>query len=416
MATNSNDGSFFARHRGWLIGLAILVAVVLLAAFVSLSRGEVPVRATAVTRATIRATISTNGKIEPVNSFEAHAPAPTTVQRVAVHEGEQVSAGQLLVRLDDGDARAQAARALAELRAAEADIAATKNGGTHEEVLTTESELVKARTDRTAAQRNLDAMHRLEQKGAASLGEVHDAEAQLQRAQAQLDLLEQKLKERYSSPEVQKVQAQEAEARAAYEAAQDVLRRSNIHAPADGIVYSLPIRQGVFVNTGELLVQVADLTKVAVHTYVDEPDIARLKAGEKVLVTWDAMSGRVWQGTVTQVPVEIKKLGTRNVGEVTCGIGNSDLKLLPNVNVSVNIITAEHPNVLTLPREAVHQEGGNPYVLQIVDGQLKRRDVGVGLSNLTQSEVTGISQDAVVALGAVNAQPLRPGLQVRVMQ
>src|SRR5581483_7237787 len=107
---------------------------------------------------------------------------------------------------------------------------------------------------------------------------------------------------------------------------------------------------------------------------------------------------------------------TRNVGEVTCEIGNSDLKLLPNVNVNVSIITAEHPNVLTLPREAVHQEGGKPYVLQIVDGQLKRRDVVVLLSNLTQSEVTGISENAVVALGGVNAQPLRPGLQVRVMQ
>jgi len=417
MASNSvNGGSFLVRHRGWLIGLAILVGVILLAAFVSLNRGEVPVRAATVTRTTIRSTISTNGKIEPVNNFEAHAPAPTTVRRLAVHEGQQVQAGQLLVQLDDSDARAQAARALAQLRGAESEVAATKSGGSHEEVLTTQSELVKARTDLATAQRNLDALRRLQQKGAASAGEVHNAEAQVDNTQAQLNLLQQKLKDRYSSPEVAKVQAQEAEARAAYEAAEDILRRSNVRAPGAGIVYSLPVRQGVFVNTGDLLVQVANLSIVAVHTYVDEPDIARLKPGEKVMVSWDAMPGRVWQGTVTQVPVEIKKLGTRNVGDVTCEINNSDLKLLPNVNISVSIVTAEHPNVLTLPREAVHQEGGKPYVFEIVNGALKHRDVEVIISNLTQSEISGISQDAVVALGALNAQPLRPGLQVRVVQ
>src|SRR5690242_7863691 len=169
MASNSvNGGSFLVRHRGWLIGLAILVGVILLAAFVSLSRGEVPVRAATVTRTTIRSTISTNGKIEPVNNFEAHAPAPTTVRRLAVHEGQQVQAGQLLVQLDDSDARAQAARALAQLRGAESEVAATKSGGSHEEVLTTQSELVRARTDLATAQRNLDALRRLQQKGAAS--------------------------------------------------------------------------------------------------------------------------------------------------------------------------------------------------------------------------------------------------------
>ena len=52
-------------------------------------------------------------------------------------------------------------------------------------------------------------------------------------------------------------------------------------------------------------------------------------------------------------------------------MNNEDLKLLPNVNVNVTIVTGEHSNVLTLPREAVHQDGGKPYVFQIVDGVLE---------------------------------------------
>ena len=68
-------------------------------------------RTAVVEQGTIRSLVSTNGKIEPVNNFEAHAPVPTSIRRVLVKEGESVKKGQLLVVLDDADARAQAARA-----------------------------------------------------------------------------------------------------------------------------------------------------------------------------------------------------------------------------------------------------------------------------------------------------------------
>src|SRR5512135_1010339 len=90
-----------------LVGTA--VAVILLAAFASLRGNEVSVRADNAVRATIAAAITTNGKIEAVDNFEAHAPAPATVKRVLVQQGDRVKAGQLLVQLDDADARSQAA-------------------------------------------------------------------------------------------------------------------------------------------------------------------------------------------------------------------------------------------------------------------------------------------------------------------
>ena len=81
----------------------------------------------------------------------------------------------------------------------------------------------------------------------------------LQRAQADVSLLEQKQKDRYSSPEVARTEAQAAEAQAAYEGAEDALLKSSVRAPFDGIVYSLPIKVGAFVQTGDLLLQEADL-------------------------------------------------------------------------------------------------------------------------------------------------------------
>ena len=63
--------------------------------------------------------------------------------------------------------------------------------------------------------------------------------------------------------------------------------------------------------------------------------------------------GRTWQGSVNTIPSTVKLLGTRNVGETTCVVDNQDLRLLPNINVGVTIVTAEHHDALTVPREAV---------------------------------------------------------------
>jgi HlyD family secretion protein len=413
---NSNGGWNGRAKRLWLILAAIVVAVIVLAAFMS-RRRDVPVRAAPAERETIAATIQTNGKIEPLDNFEAHAPAPTTVKRVLVREGEHVKAGQLLVQLDDSAARSQAAKAVAQIKAAEADVSAVRHGGTREEVLTTESQLSNARSELNAAQRNVEAMKALQQRGAASAGEVADAENRLKAAQAQVSLLEQKLKARYSGPEVAKVQAQEREAKAQYSEAQELLQQSNVRAPRAGMVYFLPVQPGQFVGTGQLLVQVADLSKVRLRAFVDEPDIGRLRPGQPVNVTWDALPGQTWQGTVTQIPTTVVTLGTRNVGQFTCTVDNPEEKLLPNINVNVSIVTAKHENALTVPREAIHQDNGNTFVYQIVDGELKRRNVQTSLSNLTRMEITqGLPDHAMVALSAENQQPLKAGMSVKVVQ
>jgi HlyD family secretion protein len=414
-ATNNNSNGRPATRRGrtWL-ALGALAVVAVIPIFTR--PGPSKVRTTMVERGPIRSLISTNGKVEPVRNFEAHSPVATTVKRLLVREGDHVRQGQLLLQLDDADLRSQAARAHAQIRAAQADQSNVNTGGTREELLTLDSQLIKARSARAAAQRNLDAFHRLQQQGAASAGEVKQAEDALQRAQADTTLLEQKQKDRYSQPEVAKVQAQGAEARAAYDAAEDALRKSSVRAPFDGIVYALPVKQGAYVQTGDLLLQEGDLSQMLVRTFVDEPDIGRLATGQKIEVTWDALPGRVWNGTVSTVPATVKLRGSRNVGEVTCTVDNHDLRLLPNVNVGVTVITAEHSGVLTLLREAVRMDDTKPYVYQVADGELKRREVEVSLQNLTRVEITaGLPEHSVVVLSSADAKPLVDGARVKVV-
>ena len=365
-------------------------------------------------RGQIRSLISTNGKIEPVQNFEAHSPLTTTVQRVLVKEGDAVKKGQLLVALDDADARVQAARALTQLKAALAGVNAVERGGTQEEVLSLDAQMVKARADHEAAQRNLDALKRLQQQGAASAGEVRAAENTLAQADAQLNLLQQKQTRRYSQSEIARVEAQRREAQAAYDAAQDILAKSNVRAPFDGIVYSLPVKQGAFVSSGDLLLQLADLKKVQVRAFVDEPDVGKLAPGNPIEITWDAVPGRVWQATINAIPSTVKLRGSRNVGETISIVDNKDLKLLPNVNVGVTIVTAQRDNVLVVPREAVRMDDSKPYVLQVVGRQLKRKDVETSISNLTQVEVTrGLSLDDMVAISSSNGKPIGDGTQVK---
>ncbi len=404
MAANGNNRSgFFVRP------------VVLLASFMS-HDDAVPIRSATVQPGTIRSIVSTNGKVEPLQSFEAHAPVGTTVKKLLVREGDHVNQGQLMVQLDDADARSQAAKALAQIRSSEADVSAIQSGGNREEVLTLEAQLAKTQTQRDAAQRNVEALRRLQQQGAASPGEVKAAENQLAGAEADLKFLQQKQKDRYSKPEVARVQAQENEAQSAYAAAEDILSKLNVRAPFDGIVYSLPARQGGYVNPGDLILQEADLSKVLVRSFVDEPDVGRLAPGQKIEITWDAVPGRIWTGALNTVPASVKLRGTRNVGETTCMVDNKDFKLLPNINVGVTIVTAEHHDVLTVPREAVRQEDSKVYVLQVVNNELHRRDVQTSISNLTQVEITGgIPANSLVALASINSKPLHDGLAVKVV-
>jgi len=415
MAVEGTQSGIFGR-RNWLAWTAgIVVAIVLLAAF--MSRGEVvPVQAATVQRSTIRSVVSTNGKVEPLRNFEAHAPMGTTVRELLVKEGAHVKKAQLLLRLEDADARSQLARAQAQIQASQADLSAIESGGNREEVLSLQAELVKARTERDAAGRNLKALRRLREEGAASPAEVNDAQGQFERADAELKMLQQKQRQRYSPPEIARTESQKNEARASYAAAQETVRQLNVRAPFDGEVYSLPVHQGAYVNAGDLVLEEADLSHVLVRAFVDEPDIGHLAPGQRIEVNWDALPGRVWPGTVSTVPSNVKLRGTRNVGETTFVIDNHDFKLLPNVNVSVTIVTGEHADVLSVPREAVRQDDIATYVYQIVNDALQRREIKTSISNLTQVEVTsGIAQGAQVALASTNSKPLHEGLAVKVV-
>ena len=403
------------RNTTWIwIATAIALALVYYGVRMA-TRTRVPIRAAVAERSELKSTIATNGKVEPqpLMNFEAHAPYPGLIKKLYVHEGEHVPQGTLLLSMDDTYARTRLATAVAALRSAQATYGATLKGGTQEERINLSGDIQRTQTDRDQAQRDVDALKKLQLTGAASANEVAAAEQRLNSANASLQLLQQRKTERYDSEDVARAKAAFEEAQAAYAAAQTVLNEANVRAPFAGTVYSVPVSNSEYVQQGDRLLQMADLTKMQARGYFDEPQIGKLRVGQPITIEWDARPAQRWHGHVVRVPSTIITYGTRNVGEVLISIDDADENLLPNTNVRVTVVTASEGEALNIPRDALHTERGRSYVYRIVNGTLRRTPVVTGNLNLTQVEIlSGLKEGDQVALGTTNAQPLVEGMPV----
>lgn len=103
------------------------------------------------------------------------------------------------------------------------------------------------------------------------------------------------------------------------------------------------------------------------------------------------------------------------VGEIICRLPNEDRKLLPNVNVGVTIVLAEHPNALTIPREAIREEEGKKYIYVVKGNHLEKREIRTGVSNLTRIEVVeGLQPNETIGVASLSPSPMTEGVSVKI--
>ena len=402
------------RSRTWL-WVVLALAVIAVLYFVKSGRKTVPVRVVVVERHDIDQRVSTNGKVVPETDFQAHAPTGGEVKDLYVSLDQSVKAGQPLLRMDDAQARKDVAAAEAVLTAAEATLNSMKKGGTQDERITANGDLNVATMQRQQAAASLQTMEKLQAQGAASLNEVASAKQRLAEADSKVNQLQTRRTGRYSSEDMGTQQAQVQQAQAALAAAHAELAAVDVKAPFAGTVYAIPVSEYDFVQSGEALLDVADLSKLEVLAYFDEPDVGKLAIGQSVKIVWDAKPGLVWHGHVLEAPTTIITYGTRNVGECLISVDDAHGDLLPNTNVTVTVTTRQHLNALSLPREALHSDGSVNYVYRIVDDKLVKTPVQVDLVNLTLVEITGgLSAGDKVALNAKTEEDLTDGLPVKV--
>ena len=381
-----------------------------------LTREKLPLRVAESQVQDLIKTTSTNGKVEPRLNFEAHAPEATIVKAIYVHVGERVPQGKLLVVLDDANARARLAAATAGLRAAEAGYQSVESGGTHQELLALSSNVAKAQIDCDQAARDLDAIQKLAAKGAASPSEVAQAQSRFEIAKATLHSLQEQKTKPFAPVDLDRARSSVAQAQAACAAAAQVIAQSNVRAPFASTVYSLPVTLYGYVEPGAEVVQAADLSRLQVRAYFDEPEIGDLQLNNPVSIEWAAKPDSKFHGHIIGLPSTIMTYGTRNVGEVLVSVEDSNGVLLPNTNVTVTVITHEVHHALTVPREALHIESGRDYVYVISRGTLHRAAVQVGAINLTVVQIlSGLKEHTVVALGTTNGAPISEGVPIRIV-
>jgi len=402
--------------------LYLLLAGALAYAGIELSgRKPVPkISAVMPMRENLVSSISSNGKVEPISPHVMRAQLDTFVDKVQATEGQTVKKGQVILELDVKDATARLAEAKGRLLKAEDDLRSAMAGGKIDEAAKIASDLARAQARRERLQKNNEVLQRLVARQAATQDELAANDLALIEAQAEVARLSAakqqfdrtvKLDSDQTPLRVQQIRDEVA-------ALDEKVRQGRIVAPADGTLYSLPAKAGDYVRLGDLLAEMADLHKVRVRAFIDEPEIGGLEANEPVKITWDALPNRTWVGKTEIIPKQVVKRETRSVGELLCSINNDKLELLPNINVNVRINSRERLGVLSVPRGAVEADGGRRYVFVVKKNQLgvgkstlEKREIHVGIADATNYEVvSGLQEGELVALpGDVD---LRDGMTV----
>lgn len=382
---------FRARMKKLAIGVAALVLLLLLAV-AALRRPEgVAAPAAKAARADLLVAILSDGTLEPPGGGELRAPDRAMVAAIRAREGQRVRRGTVLVELENAslstrsrDARAAVSDLEAERAKAAADLEAEK------------AEAARAR-------KVFEADGRLLAEGAVTRAAYEADEIAAAGAGRRVEAGRARLESLTGS-----------RLALAAESARELSRRAEsltVRAPADGVVYNLPRKAGESVEEGQIVASVTDPDHLRVRVRVDQPDLPRVAAGQRLVVTFDGLADRKWGGQVTLVSPGLREVEGRRVGEVLGEIAEPTSRLPPNASVNVQIVVAEKKSALVVPRAAVNRDGERRFVWLLQGGRARRRDVTVGLIGLTEVEIaSGLSEgERVLMSGAI---PLSEGLRV----
>lgn len=352
--------------RPTVILFAIVGVLVALGAAAIARRG--PARTTvdtgtATRQAQFRSTVTASGEIVASQYADIGSSVMGKIVALPVAEGDRVKAGQVLAQIDRVQAQldlagsAEQTRALEsderaageQVRSAEADIAAAEARARDAE------QLLKRRRELSAEQ--LVAASELDTAKAtadAAAAQVSSAKAAADRARRNLETAASRIR-----------QARTQQARAV-----DVLQKTSILSPIDGVVTRLRVRNGEMVvigvqnQPGTTLMTISDLGAIDAEVKVAEADVLHVEKGQKAEVTLEALPGRKFAGQVVEIGASaLPVTGTAAAREfrVVVRLQNPDAGLRPGLTGDAEIVTSERANVLTVPLQSV--------VLRTIDGQ-----------------------------------------------
>lgn len=340
----------------------------------------------------VRQTVVVSGQVMPPAEIRLASLVSSSVQEVLAREGQQVEEGQVLVRLDDADARAGVAQA-------EATLAAARAGRTELLRLSApeaETALRRAETKLQEAHRRLKREQNLFDAGVtteAMLDEAKTAE-QLAQAERQGALLQLRAASA-GGTRGQSAKANIALAEAQLSRAKVQLSRHVVRAPTDGVVISRAIEPGDAVFSGSNLFLLSATGDTRLRVEPDERNLALLELGQVAVASAEAFPGKRFEAKVSYIAPAVDP--DRGTVEVRLLVDASPDFLRQNMTISVEITVAQKAAALLIPRSSVLAEKTAPHVLSLVDGHAKKTPVSLGLLGDDAVEIeSGISQEDLV--------------------
>ncbi len=369
--------------KKWVIRLAVLAGVV--AAFwllriTVLAPEPTPVRLVAVERGVVEETV-TNSRAGTVTARRRAKLSPEIGGQVVAiphREGEPVTAGAVVLQLDDRSQRAQLDLAGRELEAAQA-----------------EAERACLAAERAARERQRVARLAAEEIVSADLlDSVESAELTAEAA-------------------CRTAQANTARARASVGVARTALSKSVLRAPFDGVIAEVSIEVGEWTTPSPPampvppVVDVLDPQSIYVSAPMDEVDSGSIQAGRPARVTVDSHRGRSFSGSVARVAPYVLDVEAQNrTVEIEVDFDRQDEAILPGTSADVEVILSAHENVLRIPTSSLI-DGGRVLVLE--GEYLSAREVETGLRNWDYTEILdGLSEGDQIVI-SLDSPDVREG-------
>jgi HlyD family secretion protein len=393
-ARRPKEGKPYLKYA--LFGIAVAVACG--GAIFAYQRATAPIQVRAVEVQAPGASASSGGQqivltetgyIVAAHKIEVASKVVGRVAWIGVEKGDKVQAGQVLVRLEDDEYRAQVTQQLGQLENLEAKLQELKDGSRPEEIGKARADLNEAKADLADSKASLERTQKLFDEGVLARQALDDAKAKYDSDFAKVQSLQHTLDLAELGPrqeEIAQVEGQIEQARGALAYARTQLENTVIRAPVSGTILDRNVEKGEFVTTGFVgdkgakgyIVTMADLKDLQVELDINESDFPKLGPKQKAWIVTDAYPDRKYQGEIEEVSPEADR--AKATIQVKVQVLNPDDYLRPDMNATVSFYNDASANAdngkaaIVAPVAAVRD--GSVFV--IVKGRARKRSVTTG--------------------------------------
>ena len=372
--------------RSWLV-IALAIGLVLAAALYLLRNVLLgtPTPVYTATQAELVQTVVASGRVVSPQRVTVALQGSGRVLRVAVAEGQTVQRGQLLIELDNSDARASLAQASATVAQAQARVRQLRELS---QPLATQA-LAQAQATALQTRNVLSRDRALVAQGFISQTALEDAQRAADVASSQVASAQAQVQTNApSGSDTALAQAALAQAVAGQLLASVKLAQGQVLAPSSGVLISRDVEVGDIVQPGKALMVLATTGQTQVLVQIDEKNLSKIALGQRALGSADAFANQRFDAVVAYINPGVD--AARGSVEVKMALPRPPAYLRQDMTVSIDIETARRTAAVVLPTSTLEDAASDkPWVLVVRDKRVVKQFVTLGLRGDTQVEVLG---------------------------